>query len=303
MPACSFPRRLAAGIVKRQSDALHRTLLVGDQQVAHPGLGVVAFGGNDLDVGRNGWQALEVLERLFDVPELEQVARSGRHGVSLGHARIGAVGKADCADPARNHGQRQGACVQVLWRNQDAGRHIALGDDRVLHAFHHHAHRLGTEATAGGGVGFGVGGLQRPAKATGVIAVEHDAVDAETRRFVGRKRFRRCRLWCLQTHVWRLLLLLTQRALAILLAPQLLPRRTGLRHRQRPRRERQCHAEPLPATTRVALHPWTAHFRCAPAPFEPNDNIEQVRTPFPPAGAMPHWQEQHDRCGPERGPC
>ena len=93
---------LGAAVVQAQGEAPLLGLHVLDHQVAVARLGTGCGRGLDLDVGLGRGGALEVLQALLDVAQVQQVARAGRNG----RAQQGAAAQ-----------QRRGR----IWRQADGG--------------------------------------------------------------------------------------------------------------------------------------------------------------------------------------
>ncbi len=151
---------------------------------------------------------------------VEQLARPRGDGDSEAGARIAAVGEADGGDAAGDQRERERAPAQVLRRREHAGGDVTPRDDGLLQPREDDVDALGAEAAAQRVVAavFTGGGGEDALEVAGELAVEHDALDAKARALVpgqapgfGRRRG-------LQAAVDRALLLLAQRAFALLLA-------------------------------------------------------------------------------------
>ncbi|AIL10287.1 hemolysin activator domain protein [Stenotrophomonas maltophilia] len=132
------------------------------------------------------------------------------------------VGEHGLAEPAWHHRQRQRALVEVLRCRQHPRGDIAAGDDRVLHALHHHVDAFGPQATACGRIVDRVGSRQCPAEALAVLAFQHDAIDAHAGALLRRQAVALLLRVLLQADVGALFLLLAQHAFAFLLPQQFL---------------------------------------------------------------------------------
>lgn len=120
-PALELAGRLAAGVVQRHAEANGwGALLPENQQVAFAGACIVALGRGDLYVCFDSGYALEVLQRLFDVAQIEQVAALGRHGIPGSGPGRSTGRETDVADATGNDGQCQRAGCEVLRRGEDA---------------------------------------------------------------------------------------------------------------------------------------------------------------------------------------
>ncbi|MNE04971.1 hypothetical protein D3C80_975190 [compost metagenome] len=171
-----------------------------------------------MDVGLDCGYALEVLQRLFEVTQVENVAGARRDGVPGGGLGGRARREADAVDAPGYQGEREGAALEVLRGGQDAGGDVATSNDGVLDTLQHDVDAGGAEAVARGRVVNRVGCLQRPAKAFGKFTIEQNPGDREAGRFLGREsvdgKVRNTRQACVR----RGFQLFAQNALALLLA-------------------------------------------------------------------------------------
>src|SRR5690606_26869071 len=99
-------------------------------------LGVSTFCRNDLDISLGSRNPLEVLQGLFDIAQVEQIARVSRHGIPDPGPATAVLGETDVADAAWYQGQAERPLVQVLGLGQYTSGDEASGNDRILDAFH-----------------------------------------------------------------------------------------------------------------------------------------------------------------------
>ena len=226
---------LAAAVVQRHLPAPLAPALVADGEVAVAGLDRVA-GGFDLDVGLRAGHALQVLQRLLHVAQVEHVAGLDRQRVGQPHLRRTALAHADRVDASRHHGQAQHAGGQVLGRGQHARGDEAFLDQRVLQPRDQRGHAGGAQAAADRGV-VALRAVQRADLAghAGLVldAVQLDPGDEETGRLVVAQALTRGGRAGAQAHVGFALQRLALLRLALLLELALrvgvdLARRQGL---------------------------------------------------------------------------
>lgn len=213
---------LAARIVQGQAGAHRRTLLPVDPQVALPWRGAFAVCGCDLDVSSDGGDALQVLQPLLDVAQIQQAATADRQRIGDGRVPPIRLGEHRVAESPGHHRQGQRAGIQILRCRQHAGGDIAPGDDRVLYALHHHVDALGAQAASAGRIICGVGRGQRPLEARRVLTLQHDVVHAYAGLFLRRQTIAPHVSAALKAHVGPAFLLLAQDAFTLLLAQQFL---------------------------------------------------------------------------------
>ena len=125
---------------------------ITDDQVALARHGVLAFGFFNLDVGLRAGHTLEVLQRLLNVAQIQDVARLDGHSSDCATARIAAFRKPNGAHATRQHREGKGSGFEVLWLGEDAGRDEAARDHRVLHSLDHGGDAVCTQATPDGRV-------------------------------------------------------------------------------------------------------------------------------------------------------
>ena len=89
--------------------------------------------------------ALEILQALFDVAQIKDVAGLKRQGVCR---RRGVRYKTDGANTSGDKRQGEFSLAQVLRRHQHACGDKALRGNRVLHAAEYEVDALGTQAAA-----------------------------------------------------------------------------------------------------------------------------------------------------------
>ena len=174
-----------AGVVQAQGESQRKFLRVPHPQIAVAGPGVDRRRWHDLHVGIDGRQALEVLQPLLDVAQVEQIARRRRDGVEqMPRFRVAAV-VTDRGNAAGHQRQNQCARAQILRSCEDAGRDVATLQDGLLHTRHDDVDALRAEATADGRIAAVVsrGVRQTPAEPFDRLALQHNAIDREARRF------------------------------------------------------------------------------------------------------------------------
>ena len=221
-----------AAVVQREGGAQGKPLHHLDHQVAvaRPGIG----GGRrfDLQVGFCRGQALEVLQALLDVAQVEQLAGGGGNGAGQRRAarqrrRQHRVGReADGRDAPGDHRQHQGAGGQVLRGGQHAGGDPAARNQGLLGTGQHHVDAGGAQAAVQRRVRSALARTrarvgqrrQDPLERLGALAHQRDAPDAKARALVVRDALDRGCRGTRQALVDAALVLLAQGALALLLA-------------------------------------------------------------------------------------
>lgn len=176
---------------------------------------------SDLNIRLHCGYALEVLQGLLDVAQIEQVAACDGNGVPCRGSRRCLRGEADVADTTRHDRQGQCAGVEILRCGQDACRDESAGDDGVLHTHDDDIDAGAAKTAPRGAVMLGIRCFQSKEETAGVFAIEADAGNRGARCFFRWQQFDRR---CLQrhAHVRRRFLLLTQNALTFLLTQQFL---------------------------------------------------------------------------------
>src|SRR5450830_563425 len=106
----------------------------------------------NLDIRIRRGYALEVFQALFNIAQIEYIARAGGNRIPLRGALTGVWRKADGMDTAWNQGECQHAAIKVLWRGQYAGGNKATGNNGILQTLHDDVDALATQATAYGWV-------------------------------------------------------------------------------------------------------------------------------------------------------
>lgn len=220
--ALIFASGLAARVIHRQAHTGRKLLAPLDHHITFAGFGIRRTGRRDLNVGLSGRHALEVLQCLLDVTQVEQIAGVGRHRIPQVGTAAGAFRKTNLANAPRHYRQHQNPAVQILSFGEDTSGDVARLDNRVLHTLHRHVDARATQATAHGRIILGVGSLQRPLKFLGCLANQANVIDGKARRlFCRQTRATLIQRWCLKTHIGPRFQLITQRPLTFLLAQQL----------------------------------------------------------------------------------
>ena len=185
--ALVFAGCLATAVVHRQAQACREALAPCNDYIALAGLGLAAAGGGNADIGFCGGHTLEVLQRLLDITQVQQVAGLSRHGVPQVGPAACAFGETDITNTPRQQGQYQDAAAQVLCFGQYPGGDVTLLDNRILHALHREIDSARPQAAPQRGVTVGVGRRQGPLELLGGVADQANVVDPEARGFPGRQ--------------------------------------------------------------------------------------------------------------------
>ena len=176
------PCAAGAAIVRRERKAKRMRLFPGDHDITF----ARRVGGNDFDVSFRRRKTFEIFQRLFDIAQVEQVARCGGDGIDGVGSRVAVFRKSDAADAARNDSQFERSRAQILRCGENAGSHIAARDDGVLDSGHRLLDAAASQASAGGGIFGNAGCLQRPSKNSCRVD-QSDALDVEAGRFAGER--------------------------------------------------------------------------------------------------------------------
>ncbi|MDT4844283.1 hypothetical protein FQZ97_782340 [compost metagenome] len=169
---------LGATVVERDIQAQGQRLAPGDDQVAVVG----HVGGFDLDIGLGRGHALEVLQCLFHITQVQDVARAGRHRVQRMGAGIGLL-EADGPDASWHQGQGQAPTGEVLRLEHDARGHKPACYQGLLRAFSGDIDAAHPQAAADGWIGARHQRLQDPLKGFTRITSQPDFTDRQARRF------------------------------------------------------------------------------------------------------------------------
>ncbi len=133
----------AAAVVGAKVQTPQFGLRPAHHQVAHARLGT----GLHLDVGLGRGHALEVLQRLLHIAQLQHIARG--HGQRRAQGSAGVrLGQPNAGNSPGHHLQLQAPEAQVLRRRQHPAGHETLGNQSVLSALYQQGHSLRAEATA-----------------------------------------------------------------------------------------------------------------------------------------------------------
>ena len=139
----------------------------------------------DLDTGLDRGRALQVFEGLFDVTQIQKLARRSGQGIPKRAAPLRIGLDTNCTDAAWYERQAQDPRGQVLLRRQHTGGDEAPRDDRSLNTLHDSRDALTPEATMKRRVcsrrARPVGGVYRPVELFGRVALERDANQGEAR--------------------------------------------------------------------------------------------------------------------------
>jgi hypothetical protein len=124
-----------------------------DDEVAVAGLGVWGGRGLDLDVRLGRGRALEVLQALLDVAQVQEIAGTrgngrGEQGGAAEQCGRRVRRRADGSDATGHERQRQRAGGEILRRSQHASGDPALGNDGLLSARKDHVDASRAQAAA-----------------------------------------------------------------------------------------------------------------------------------------------------------
>ena len=137
--------------------------------------GAILGAGYDFNVGINAGHPPEVLQPLFDIAQVENIAARGRNSVPQPPTPRDRFLKAGLTDTPRLQRQRQYSRSQVLLLRHHSCSDIALGQYDVLHLIDDEHNALAAQAAA-----FGIrSGVQRPLKASGRLPDQGKPVDGE----------------------------------------------------------------------------------------------------------------------------
>jgi hypothetical protein len=136
-----------AAVISGEQQAQGQDLTPAHDQVAVARL----VGGFNLDIGSCRGNALEVLQRLLHIAQVQYVAGPRRNRIESRGARIG-LGKPDGPDAPGQHGEAQTPVREALGWEHDARGHEASIDQDLLRTLGRDVHAVHPQAAPDGGV-------------------------------------------------------------------------------------------------------------------------------------------------------